>query len=207
MSEQPQLPKLPPAKKVTAPHSLSTKKKALRLVAKGELRAHVARKLGIDPKTLRQWIADAESGKQPGMRRTAADVVQPMDEAPEALVLARRPEETIAEMMARSIPVGTPEGVYRNMVAQKLMTALEGGGAIPVPVKISEWKTLIGLMNQLMGVTAGPGRPAKNPQGPKSGPNITIKLENLSSGPRLADVIVDAEEVDRDEDDEEENDD
>lgn len=197
--DSPSLPKLPPAKKSTSPHTLSTRRKALRLVAKGELKAHVARKLGLSPKTLRQWIADDKEGRVPGQRRTPEDVVQPMDEAPEALTIAKREDETIAEMMARLIPVGTPEGVYKNMMLQKIMTAIEAGGAIPAPVKMSDWKTLVGMANQLVGVTAGPGRPPKNPQN-TGGQHITIKLENLARGPRLADVVVEAEEVDVDED-------
>lgn len=195
-----QLPKHP-----ARVHTLSTKRKALRLVARGEMKAHVARKLGVDPKTLRQWIADAESGKKPGARRSPEGVVQPMDAAPDALIIAKRDDETVAEMMARLIPVGTPEGVYRNVMMQKLMTAMETS-AIPVPTKMSEWKILMQMANTLMGVTQGPGRPPnKNPQANGGGPNITIKLENLSKGPRLADVVVEAEEVE--DEDEEDSDD
>lgn len=196
--EEPTLPKLPPAKKSTSPHTLSTRRKALRLVAKGEMKAHVARKLGVDPKTLRQWIADDKEGRKPGVRRTPEAVVQPMDEAPEGLIIAKREDETIAEMMARLIPVGTPEGVYKNAMMQKLMTAMEKA-AIPVPTKISEWKTLMMLANQMMGVSSAAGRPTKNPQS-SGGQNITIKLENLARGPRLADVVVEAEEVEESDD-------
>lgn len=199
------LPKLPPtSKKSVGPHTLSVRRKALRLVAKGEMKAAVARKLGIDPKTLRQWIKDEEEGRTPGQRRAPEDVVQPMDEAPEALIAARREGETMAEMVARLVPVGTPEGVYKNMMLQKIMTAMESGGAIPAPAKMSDWKTLVGMANQLLGITSGPGRPPKNPQatGGSGGPHITIKLENLSRGPRLADIVLDADVVEEDDDEE-----
>lgn len=161
------------------------------MIAKGERPTQVARTLGIDVKTLRSWRKDAAEGRTPGQR---AVVPLPMDAAPGALSIVKEEGETIAEMMARLIPVNTPEGVYKNMMLQKIMTALEGS-PVPVPTKISEFRQLAQIAGQLLGVAATPGRPTKGTFAPGS-TNVTVRIENLSKGPRLMEApVIEAEEV------------
>lgn len=169
------------------------------MIAKGERPTQVARTLGIDVKTLRSWRKDAAEGRTPGARVAAP---LPMDAAPGALSIVREEGETIAEMMARLIPVNTPEGVFRNAALQKIMTALDSS-PIPAATKVSEFKMLISMATSLLDIGTKPGRPAKGAFAP-GGTNVTIRLENLSKGPRLMDAaVVEAEEILDDAEDEE----
>lgn len=156
------------------------------MIAKGERPTQVARTLGIDVKTLRSWRKDAAEGRTPGQR---AVVPLPMDAAPGALSIVKEEGETIAEMMARLIPVNTPEGVYKNMMLQKIMTALEGS-PVPVPTKISEFRQLAQIAGQLLGVAATPGRPTKGAGFAPGVTNLTVKIENLSKGPRMLEAVI-----------------
>lgn len=174
-----------------APHPLATRKKALRMLAAGERPTHVARTLGIDKKTLSAWRKDAAAGRLPNQPR---EVLAPMDAAPGALSIVRADGESVSEMMARLIPVNTPEGVYRNMMLQKILKALEAS-PIPVPAKISEFKMLAGLASDLLSLSAA-GSVGKKGQLPAN-TTLTVRVENLSKGPRVLDasssVVLDAE--------------
>jgi hypothetical protein len=169
------------------------------MVAKGERPTQVARTLGIDVKTLRSWRKDAAEGRVPGARVAAP---LPMDAAPGALSIVREEGESIAEMMARLIPVNTPEGVFRNAALQKIMTALDSS-PIPAATKVSEFKMLITMAASLLDIGSKPGRPAGKGTFTPGGTNVTIRLENLSKGPRLMEaMVVDAEEIPGDEEEE-----
>ncbi len=182
------------------PHPLSVRKKALRRLAKGERPAEVCRAMGLDPKTLRKWRKDAAEGRAPGVSGTPP---LPMDAAPQALAIAKKEGETLAEMFARLVPVGTAEDVFRNVMLQKIATALQNS-PIPQPTKISEFKVLANLAAQLLDIGPKPGRPAGK-KGFSDGANLTIRLESLSKGPRVLDAEVVSVEVGDDEEDDEEN--
>lgn len=172
------------------PHPLTTRKAALRRVAKGETKAEVCRQLGIDPKTLRAWLKDAAEGKVPGARK---EPPVPVDEAPAALAMPQAAGRKLDEVLALTMPVGTPQDLTKNIMAQKIARALQDS-PIPQPTKVSEFKHLVGLLYDTLGIT-GKGA-AKSPAGSLSG-NLTIRMDVVARPPRSAGapVTVDAVEV------------
>lgn len=178
------------------PHPLATRRAALRKVAKGELRTEVCRQLGLDPKTLRKWIKEQAEGKIPGQHNRSALI--PVDEAPSALAMPAGGK--LDETMAVVLPVGTPQDLWKNAMAQKIAKAVQDA-PIPQPSKISEWRQLVGMMNEILGVGGKGG--AKAPPAGFAG-NLSIRMEVVSRPPRSARPI-EAEIVasEGDEDDEE----
>jgi transposase-like protein len=174
------------------PHPLATRRAALRRVAKGEQKAEVCRQLGLDPKTLRKWIKEASEGKLPGTHNREVSV--PVDEAPGALAMPTG--KSLAETLAITLPVGSPQDLVRNNVAQKIARALEGA-PIPQPTKISEFRQLIGILYDTLGIT-GKGAGGKQAPSGFSG-NLNVRMEVVSRPPRSAVQSVDAEVVEDDE--------
>ena len=176
------------------PHPLATRRAALRRVAKGEQKAEVCRQLGLDPKTLRKWIKEASEGKLPGTHNREVSV--PVDEAPGALAMPTG--KSLAETLAITLPVGSPQDLVRNNVAQKIARALEGA-PIPQPTKISEFRQLIGILYDTLGINAK-GAGGKQAPGGFSG-NLNVRMEVVSRPPRSAVQSVDAEVVEVPDDD------
>ena len=108
------------------PHPLATRRAALRRVAKGEMPAEVCRQMGLDPKTLRKWRKEAAEGKVPGTLHKEALI--PVDEAPGALAMPTG--KTLAETLAITLPVGSPQDLVKNAMAQKIARALQDS---PIP--------------------------------------------------------------------------
>lgn len=169
------------------PHPLATRKAALRRVAKGELRAEVCRQLGIDPKTLRKWIREEAEGKIPGARNQSPLI--PVEEAPQALGMPV--DKKLDEVLALTLPVGNPQDLVKNAMAQKIARALQDS-PIPQPTKVSEFRQLITLLYETLGIT-GKGA-AKSPPAGFSG-NLNVRLDVVSRPPRSAAVTVEAVEV------------
>ena len=122
------------------PHPLATRRAALRRVAKGEMPAEVCRQMGLDPKTLRKWRKEAAEGKIPGTVHKEALI--PVDEAPGALAMPTG--KSLAETLAITLPVGSPQDLVKNAMAQKIARALQDS-PIPQPTKVSEFRQLITL--------------------------------------------------------------
>ena len=169
------------------PHPLATRRAALRRVAKGEQKAEVCRQLGLDPKTLRKWIKEASEGKLPGTHNREVSV--PVDEAPGALAMPTG--KSLAETLAITLPVGSPQDLVRNNVAQKIARALEGA-PIPQPTKISEFRQLIGILYDTLGIT---GKGAGGKQATPFAGSLSVRMEVVSRPPRSAVQSIDAEVV------------
>ena len=169
------------------PHPLATRRAALRRVAKGEQKAEVCRQLGLDPKTLRKWIKEAAEGKLPGTHNREISV--PVDEAPGALAMPTG--KTLAETLAITLPVGSPQDLVKNHMAQKIARALEGA-PIPQPTKVSEFRQLIGILYDTLGIS-GKGASKQAPGGFAG--NLNVRMEVVSRPPRSAVQSVDAEVV------------
>lgn len=171
----------------TRPHPLATRKAALRRIAKGEMRAEVCRQLGIDPKTLRKWIREQQEGKVPGHIGQHAPQI-PVDEAPGALGIAQH--RKLDEVLALTLPVGSPAEMAKNVLAQKLARALQDS-PVPVPTKTAEWCRLAAALTDLLGLT---GKTAAKPSGGGAN-NLTVRMEVVSRQPRSVGQPRDAEIV------------
>lgn len=170
------------------PHPLATRRAALRRVAKGEMPAEVCRQMGIDPKTLRKWRKEAAEGKLPGTHNREVSV--PVDEAPGALAMPTG--KTLAETLAITLPVGSPQDLVKNLMAQKIARALEGA-PIPQPTKVAEFLRLISALYETLGINAK-GAGGKQAPGGFAG-NLNVRMEVVSRPPRSAVQSVDAEIV------------
>lgn len=173
------------------PHPLATRRAALRRVAKGELRAEVCRQLGIDPKTLRKWLRESQEGKIPGHPDQHQPAI-PVDEAPGALGLPVG--RKLDEVLALTLPVGNPQEMAKNVLAQKLARALQDS-PVPVPTKTAEWCRLAAALTDLLGLT---GRAAAKPATLAPG-TLNVRMEVVSRQPRSVGqpraTVIDAQEV------------
>ena len=150
--------------------------------------AEVCRQMGLDPKTLRKWRKEAAEGKVPGTLHKEALI--PVDEAPGALAMPTG--KSLAETLAITLPVGSPQDLVRNSMAQKLARALQDS-PIPQPTKVSEFRQLITLLYDTLGINAK-GAGAKSSPGGFSG-NLNVRMEVVSRPPRSAVQSVEAEVV------------
>lgn len=156
-----------------APYTPAEKKKALARIAKGESRASVARAMHIDPTTLKRWQKEAAS---PAEARpvTPQDLITIGDTSAESGPL--QDIGPLRTLLATTMPTTTPEEVYRAAMVQKILAAVEKSD-IPQLHKISDWKSIIALLNQMMLPTGGP----KKGGGSQT---LTIRFDRLSGGPR-----------------------
>ena len=145
--------------------------------------------MGLDPKTLRKWRKEAAEGKVPGTLHKEALI--PVDEAPGALAMPTG--KSLAETLAITLPVGSPQDLVRNSMAQKLARALQDS-PIPQPTKVSEFRQLITLLYDTLGINAKGGAAGKGSGGGFSG-NLNVRMEVVSRPPRSAIQSVDAEVV------------
>lgn len=143
--------------------------------------------MGLDPKTLRKWRKEAAEGKVPGTLHKEALI--PVDEAPGALAMPTG--KSLAETLAITLPVGSPQDLVKNAMAQKIARALEGA-PIPQPTKISEFRQLIGILYDTLGIN-GKGGGAKGST-PFAG-SLNVRMEVVSRPPRSAVQSVEAEVV------------
>lgn len=149
--------------------------------------AEVCRQMGLDPKTLRKWRKEAAEGKLPGNHNREISV--PVDEAPGALAMPTG--KTLAETLAITLPVGSPQDLVKNHMAQKIARALEGA-PIPQPTKVSEFRQLISILYDTLGIN-GKGGGAKGST-PFAG-SLNVRMEVVSRPPRSAVQSVEAEVV------------
>ena len=149
--------------------------------------AEVCRQMGLDPKTLRKWRKEAAEGKVPGTLHKEALI--PVDEAPGALAMPTG--KSLAETLAITLPVGSPQDLVRNSMAQKLARALQDS-PIPQPTKVSEFRQLITLLYDTLGINAKGGG-GKQPT-PFAG-SLSVRMEVVSRPPRSAVQSVEAEVV------------
>lgn len=150
--------------------------------------AEVCRQMGLDPKTLRKWRKEAAEGKIPGT--VHKETLIPVDEAPGALAMPTG--KTLAETLAITLPVGSPQDLVKNAMAQKIARALQDS-PIPQPTKVSEFRQLITLLYETLGINSKGGGGSKGST-PFAG-SLSVRMEVVSRPPRSAIQSVDAEVV------------
>ena len=171
---------------MSQPYSLAIRRKALRLLAKGERMTEIARITGASVKSIRRWRKEDAEGKKPNQVKVPS---VPLDEAPGAIAMPM--DLPLDEMLAKTLPAGSPDDVVRNIFMQKLALAMKDA-AIPPPVKLSDWKTLLSIAEfglntkGKQAASKGKGRAAQH-----------VRLEIISKAPRYAQPIdVEVEEKD-----------